>query len=40
MGAQKIKGEMDLIAADADDDGKISAVDYVSIKNHIMNGGK
>ena len=27
-------------AADVNDDGKISALDYVRIKNYIMNGGK
>jgi hypothetical protein len=39
MKTNLISSDVYLTAADVNDDGKISALDYVRIKNYIMNGG-
>ena len=40
MGTSKISVSAELYSADLNEDSKISALDYVRIKNYIMNGGK
>ena len=39
MNTKKISGIIFELAADANEDSKISALDYVRIKNIIMDGG-
>ena len=39
MNTKQITGDALKKAADANQDGKISSLDYVRIKNVIMNGG-
>ena len=40
MNTKKILKDVFILSADYNNDGKISALDYVRIKNYIMNGGK